>query len=112
MAEGFLLGPGLLARTRRAVETVEGTPIGSGFRSTPLLLEGETPASQKVFRICEFTGAWNIGAVKNVKLKYVEGATNTVNATNLFAAVPAPSGTGDCAIAREGTAWFLIAARC
>ena len=112
MAQGFLLGPDLLARTRRTIETVEGGVVGSGFRAIPTVLEGETPASQKVFRICEFTGAWNIGAVKNVKLKYVEGATNTVSALNLFAAVPAPSGTGDCAIAREGTAWFLIAAVC
>jgi hypothetical protein len=31
---------------------------------------------------------------------------------NLFAAVPAPASIGDCAIAREGTAWFLIAAVC
>lgn len=112
MAEGFLLGPDLLARTRRTIEAVEGGVVRSGFRSTPAVLEGDISSNPKVFRICTFTGAWSIGAVKNVKIKYVAGATNTVNVTNLFAAVPAPTGAGDCAIAKEGTAWFLIAAVC
>jgi hypothetical protein len=41
MAEGFLLGPDLLARTRRTIETVEGGVVGSGFRRIPTVLEGE-----------------------------------------------------------------------
>jgi hypothetical protein len=112
MAEGFLLGPNLLSQIRRTIDRVDGEPIGSGFRRTQVILEGEEPRSAKVFRICTFTGSWAIGAVKNVQLKYLPGATNTVNALNLFAAVPAPASIGDCAIAREGTAWFLIAAVC
>lgn len=112
MAEGFLLGPDLLARTRRTIEAVEGGVVRSGFRSTQAALEGDIASSPKVFRICTFTGAWAIGEAKNIRLKFVPGATNTVNATNLFASVPAPAGTGDCAIAREGASWFLIAAVC
>ena len=108
MAQGFLLGPDLLARTRRTIETVEGGVVGSGFRAIPTVLEGETPTNQKVFRICEFTGAWAIGATKTVTFKYVTATPNTAVAVNLFATVPAPSGTADCAIARDGTAWFLI----
>jgi len=111
MAEGFLLGPNLLSRTRRAVELVEGNVSGGGFTSRAPALEFEE-SRRSVFRIATFTGAWSIGAVKTVNLKYVPGAANTVNATNLFAAVPAPTGSGDCAIAKEGTAWFLIAAVC
>jgi hypothetical protein len=37
---------------------------------------------------------------------------NTVSAINLFAAISAPSGTANCAIAKDGTAWYLIAAQC
>lgn len=107
MAEGFLLGPGLLARTRRAVETVESTPIGSGFRSTPLLLEGETPVSQKVFRICTFTGAWSIGATKTVEFKYITTTPNTVAAVNLVCGM-SPGGECDVSIAKDGTAWYLV----
>jgi hypothetical protein len=44
-----------------------------------------------------------------VTFKYQTSTPNTVTATNLFAAVPA---SGNCAIAREGTAWYLIAAEC
>lgn len=107
MAEGFLLGPGLLARTRRAVETVEGMPIGAGFRDSQVLLEGEQPA-RIVFRICEFTGAWSIGQQRAIKLKYIPGATNTVNVTNLVCGMNPGSTPCDVSIAKEGTAWFLI----
>jgi hypothetical protein len=112
MAEGFLLGPGLLSDVRRVIDRVDGETIGSGVRRIPTVIEGEDGRRQTVFRICTFTGSWNIGAIKNVTLKHVPGATNTVNVTNLFATVPAPSQPADCAIARDGTAWFLIAAVC
>lgn len=112
MAEGFLLGPDLLSRTRRTIEAVEGGILRSGFRAIPTALEGDVSSSQKVFRVCTFTGAWSMGGIKTVTFKFAPGATNTVNATNLFASVPAPAGSGDCAIAREGNSWFLIAAVC
>jgi hypothetical protein len=112
MAEGFLLGPNLLSQIRRTIDRVDGEPIGSGFRRTQVILEGEEPRSAKVFRICTFTGSWAIDSTKSVRLKYVPGATNTVNAINLFAAIASSTATRDCAIAKEGTAWFLVAARC
>ena len=111
MSQGFLLGPDLLARTRRTIETVEGGVVGSGFRAIPTALEGEQP-SGKVFRICTFTGAWAINATKTVTFKHQTNTPNTAVAVNLFAAISTFSGSRDCAIAREGTAWFLIAARC
>ena len=112
MAEGFLLGPNLLSQIRRTIDRVDGEPIGSGFRRTQIALEGEGPRSAKVFRICTFTGSWAINATKTVKFKYVPGATNTVNVVNLFADIGTHAQTRDCAVAREGTAWFLIAASC
>jgi len=112
MSQGFLLGPDLLARTRRTIETVEGGVVGSGFRAIPTVLEGETPTGGRTFRIATFSGAWSINSAKTVTFKYQTATPNTASALNLFAAVPAPSDSGDCAIAREGTAWFLIAAVC
>lgn len=113
MAEGFLLGPGLLSQVRRTIDRVDGEAIGSGVRRIPTALEGEDalPAA-KVFRICTFTGSWSVGDEKVVTFKYQTATPNTAFATNLFAAVPDPSGQGDCAIAKEGTSWFLIAAVC
>jgi hypothetical protein len=115
MAEGFLLGPDLLARTRRAIETVEGGVVGSGFRRIPTVLEGEEGRGQKVFRICTFTGAWAINATKTVEFRYQTSTPNTAVATNLFAALTGTTSTStirNCGIARDGTAWFLIAAEC
>ena len=67
---------------------------------------------RKVFRIATFSGAWSIGATKTVTFKYQTATPNTAVATNLFAAIATFAGSRDCAIARDGTAWFLIAARC
>jgi hypothetical protein len=78
----------------------------------PLEFDPIPPQQRKAFRIATFTGAWSIAATKTVTFKYQTATPNTAVALNLFAAVPAPTGSGDCAIAREGTAWFLIAAVC
>lgn len=114
MAEGFLLGPDLLARTRRAIEAVEGGVARSGFRSAQPILEGDVASSPspRVFRICTFSGAWNIGDTKTVTFKYQTQTPNTVAAINLFATIGTSTATRDCAIARDGSSWFLIAARC
>ena len=96
-------------RIANAVRRVE---IGDRAEK-PLEFDPVLPQQQrKTFRIATFSGAWTIGATKTVTFKYQTATPNTAVATNLFAAVPAPTGSGDCAIAREGTAWFLIAAVC
>jgi hypothetical protein len=98
-------------RIARAVRTVE-----AGNRNeTPLTFRrvgGEGGGKEKVFRVCTFTGAWAINASKTITFRGVTATPNTVSAINLFAAVPAPSGSGNCAIAKDGTAWYLIAAQC
>ena len=66
-------------------------------------------ASGKVFRVCTFTGAWAINDSKTVTFR---GVTSTVNATNLFASITASASARNCAIAKDGTAWYLIAAQC
>lgn len=65
-----------------------------------------TPA-EKVFRVCTFTGAWAISTSKTVTFKNQTTTPNTVSASNLF--WPVPEGPQrDCAIAKEGTAWYLL----
>ena len=64
---------------------------------------------QKLFRVCTFTGAWNKNELKTVT---VRNATATLSSLNLFAAIGTASGSRNCAIAKDGTAWYLIAAEC
>jgi hypothetical protein len=69
----------------------------------------DTPQKAKLFRVCTFTGAWSINATKTVTFKNQTATPNTVAAMNLFFPFSAASNaTTDCAIAKEGTAWFLI----
>lgn len=91
-------------RIARAVRRVEGLREGSPltFRRVP----AETP-QRNVFRIGTFTGAWSTGTTKTVTFKNVTSTPNTVSALNLFFPVTGSS-TRDCAVAREGTAWYLI----
>jgi hypothetical protein len=108
------------ARIGRVVRTVEsqfprarpltfGAVFGAGLDFGPPVDGGGGGGGAPEFRIATFSGAWAKGSSKTVTHKY---GSATTSALNLFANVPAPTGTGDCAIARDGTAWFLIAAVC
>jgi hypothetical protein len=66
----------------------------------------------KVFRVCTFTGAWAINSAKSVTFRNVTSTPNTVAAVNLFVTIPVPASAKNCAIAKDGTAWYLIAAEC
>jgi len=65
-------------------------------------------AAAKVFRVCTFTGAWPVNTSKTVTFRNVTSTPNTVSATNLFLALP-DRGSQPCGIAKDGTAWHLIA---
>jgi hypothetical protein len=110
------------ARIGRVVRTVEGQfprarplTFGATFNFGFGLDLGLPPdiggggGGRPEFRIATFSGAWTKGSSKTVTHKY---GSATASALNLFANVPAPTSSGDCAIARDGTAWFLIAAVC
>ena len=65
--------------------------------------------SAKTFRVCTFTGAWSIGSAKTVTFRNQTTTPNTVSATNLFFPVTSTAtATKDCAVAKDGTAWYLI----
>lgn len=92
-----------IARVVRQVE--DQVPSGAG-----LTFGAITESRQKkVFRVCTFTGAWSKNSFKTVTLR---GTTATLSATNLFAAIETAVSSRNCAIAKDGNAWYLIAAEC
>ena len=95
---------GAAQRIAKTVRTVE-----AGNRSQPRLTfdHPQFGGTGKLFRICTFTGSWAIGSTKTVTYKYQSTTPNTAVATNLFFPVTS-SATLDCAIAKDGTAWFLV----
>jgi hypothetical protein len=92
-------------RIAKVVRAVEG-----GDRDTGPLTFGNrgVGGNPKVFRVCTFTGAWAINDTKTVTFRNQTATPNTVAAVNLFFPFPAPASATDCAIAKEGTAWYLI----
>jgi hypothetical protein len=96
--------------TRPAAERISKVvrEVEAGDRDQAGLTFGNrVGGSGKAFRVCTFTGAWSIGSTKNVTFKYQSTTPNTAVATNLFFPV-AGSATLNCAIAKDGTAWFLV----
>jgi hypothetical protein len=69
----------------------------------------EVLKNSKLFRVCTFTGAWEIGSAKEVTFINVTSTPNTASALNLFTNFTATAATTTCAIAKEGTAWYLVA---
>ena len=99
-------------RIAKVVRTVEGGDRDAGPLSFGARVGG---VSGKVFRICTYTGAWSKNTNKTVTFRGVTATPNTVSATNLFAniaGVTVTSTTKNCAIAKDGTSWYLIAAEC
>lgn len=93
------------ARIANAVQVVE-----SQRPAAQPLTFNRIETAKKVFRVATFTGAWSIAGIKNVR--FIHNTNQTAQAVNLFANITAAAGTRECAIARDGTAWYLIAARC
>jgi hypothetical protein len=82
----------------------------SGVKSQTVHQEMMPRSGGKVFRICTFTGAWSKNSAKMVTFRGITTTPNTVSASNIFANITATA--GNCAIAKDGTAWYLIAAEC
>jgi len=110
MARGFLISESLHRDIKQTIARVDGMPDGPGATKIPTRFESLPAPAGKVFRICTFTGAWEINAEKEVTFRGVTTTPNTVSAMNLFFPVTstATNATTDCAIARDGTAWYLI----
>jgi hypothetical protein len=111
MSQGFLIGENLLGQIKDTVKRVQGEPVVGNISRIETRFEGGPPAvASKTFRICTFTGAWSKNTIKTVTFRNLTATPNTVSASNIFANITATS--GNCAIAKDGTAWYLIAAEC
>jgi len=97
-------------RIAKAVRAVEADAASSQGPTLGYRLDGG-PAG-KVFRICTFTGAWAIDSLKTVTFKYQTQTPNTVSVQNVMFPLPSLSTTTSaptvCAIAKDGTAWYLV----
>jgi len=97
-------------RIAKAVRAVE-----AGDRNQPGLTFDHPMPSVKVFRVCTFTGAWSKNTAKVVTFRGIASTPNTAVAQNIFVAITGTTSTSttkNCAIAKDGTAWYLIAAEC
>lgn len=105
----YVLGEQYKQRVDRALSVVEGMPSQGGVFKIPTRFETlPQPAGEKAFRICTFTGSWAINASKTVTFNGVTSTPNTVAAVNVFTSLP-DRGTQHCGIAKDGTAWHLVA---
>jgi hypothetical protein len=95
---------GAAQRIAKVVRTVE-----QGNRDQQGVSFGHQPMPGKVFRVCTFTGGWGKTSDKTVTLR---NQTATLVATNLFADIVTATSSRACAVAKDGTAWYLIAAEC
>ena len=112
--ERYLIGPSLLSDIRATITRVDSIAPRTSGAEQPVRLQGLDRYS-KVFRICTFTGSWNIDTEKTVTFRGITNTPNTVQAQNIFATISGSTNTSvntPCAIAKDGTAWYLIAARC
>lgn len=99
-------------RIAAAVRKVEIGDRSGGAISFDRVWDEQWVPRRKVFRVATFTGAWSIDGTKTVTFRNQTTTPNTVSATNLF--LPLPDGgtsARDCAIAKDGTAWYLFQAK-
>jgi hypothetical protein len=98
--------------TRESAERIANVVRAAELASPaarPLSFDRVDTQKQRLFRVCTFTGAWSINDTKTVTFKNQTATPNTVAAMNLFFPVTSTAtGNTDCAIAKEGTAWYLI----
>ena len=94
-----------IARVVRKVEAGDRQNAGLSFAALQV-------GTEKAFRVCTFTGSWSVNGSKTVTFRNQTTTPNTLIAVNLFANLGTASGARNCAIARDGTAWYLIAAEC
>jgi hypothetical protein len=104
----FVIGPGFRKKLESTIQKVDALCPGGPVKRIPTALEdGGQSSSAKTFRVCTFTGSWDINADKVVTFKNVTTTPNTVSVTNLVCGL-APTVTCDISVAKDGTAWYLV----
>jgi hypothetical protein len=93
-------------RIANVVRAAELTPTRGRALSFDAIQQG---ASRKTFRMATFTGSWSINGTKTVTFKNQTATPNAASVVNLFFPITNTAAiTRDCAIAKDGTAWYLI----
>jgi hypothetical protein len=109
MAEGFLIGEGVRNKLKETFRVVDAMQGGGNGPTSMLRTTFDEPSEPTRFRIGTFgTAAWSIGTDNTVTLTNVGVTGYTVLATNVFGSLPAATATQACAVAKDGTAWYLI----
>lgn len=110
MTRKYYVGPSLLSDIRRTISRVDEIPVDTKVNEEPRhdVLSVSEP---KAFRVGTATGAWSKGSTATVTWIPGGAITSTMVATNLFASI-ANTATYNCAVARAGYTWYLIAAEC
>lgn len=97
------------ASAQRIADAVRGFEEGNrdsgGFIGAPRY----SPPGQPI-KFGTFEGSWPIDS--STVVSDLIASNRTYEATNLFADIPECGSGRRCAIARCGTAWYLIAAQC
>lgn len=96
----------------RIARVVRAAELGA-FSARPVAFERiEPPAKSKIFRVGYYSGGWSIGELKTVTFKNVTNTPNTATVMNLFLPIQFAAGytARDCAIAKEGSSWYLLQA--
>lgn len=103
--------------TRRAAERISEVvrTVEAGDRDTGPLSFGARAGGGvggKQFRMATFTGAWTIDTAKTLTFRNVTTTPNTVSVQNVMFPLPQLSSDTSsptvCAIAKDGTAWFVV----
>ena len=98
-------------RIAKAVRTIE-----AGNRNQPgITFDRPMAGATKTFRMATFTGTWTKDAQKVVTFLNQTSTPNTVSAYNVFATISGSTATSvfkHVAVAKDGTAWYAIAAEC
>jgi hypothetical protein len=98
-----------LESAERIARVVRAAELGSPQARALTFDRVDAQRKDKVFRVCTFTGAWSIGSAKTVTFQNVTSTPNTVSAVNLFFPIgTAQTSTLTCAVAKDGTAWYLV----
>jgi hypothetical protein len=91
-------------RIARVVRAAEAAPPAA----KPLSFDRVSDTRrQALFRMATFSGEWSINTPKVVTFSNRTNTPNTASVTNELIDLPT-SGTRKCAIAKEGTSWYLV----
>jgi len=98
-----------LESAERIARVVRAAELGSPQARALTFDRVDAQRKEKVFRVCTFTGAWAIDSAKTVTFRNVTTTPNTVSAVNLFFPISSASTAAiKCAVAKDGTAWYLV----